>query len=426
MSAAKSAVTRPVASQRDARCADHLDVRIERRPAPHPARQARAFWLVALVFTVILLGTTLPAPLYVVFQGEWGFSAGVLTVIFAAYSAGVVAALLLFGRVSDEAGRRRVLFTALGVAIASTAVFVVAGGVATLLLARVLSGLAAGLTQGTATAALAELEPNHDVRRAALTGAAVTSGAVGLGPLLGGFFAEYLGWKAHLVFVFYLVLLGAAVLAMLFVPETVEHPRRPAIRMQRLSVPSSIRAPFLSAALAIFSAFALIGLFVSLVPSFLGLELHQHNHAVAGFAVFAFFACATAAQLALHGVSSRRAMLVGTAVLFPGLALLMLGLDRKELAIFGGGTACCGVGAGLVIMGSLASVNRIAPPEHRGETLSSFFVAAYLGLAIPAICVGIVSERTGFFRATLGCSIAIAALLTISVLHLLGERRGES
>ena len=37
-----------------------------------------------------------------------------------------------------------------------------------LFVARLLSGFAAGMTQGTATAALAELEPEHDVRRAAL------------------------------------------------------------------------------------------------------------------------------------------------------------------------------------------------------------------------------------------------------------------
>ena len=84
----------------------------------------------------------------------------------------------------------------------------------------------------------------------------------------------------------------------------------------------------------------------------------------------------------------------------------MLGLSLKELSVFVVATICCGIGVGLVIMGALAMVNRIAPPEHRGETLSSLFVAAYLGLSIPAIGVGLASQRFGFFRATLVCSIA--------------------
>ena len=143
------------------------------------------------------------------------------------------------------------------------------------------------------------------------------------------------------------------------------------LRVQRLAVPAEIRAEFLSAALAMFAAFALVGLFVSLVPSFLGRELHERNHAAAGIVVFVLFACATGAQLALHRLLSRRAMLIGFAWLIAGLALLMLGLSLKELSVFVVATICCGIGVGLVIMGALAMVNRIAPPEHRGETLSS-------------------------------------------------------
>jgi hypothetical protein len=33
-----------------------------------------AFWLLALVMTVTMLGTTLPTPLYVIYQGRWHFS----------------------------------------------------------------------------------------------------------------------------------------------------------------------------------------------------------------------------------------------------------------------------------------------------------------------------------------------------------------
>ncbi len=78
-----------------------------------------------------------------------------------------------------------------------------------------------------------------------------------------------------------------------------------------------------------------------------------------------------------------------------------------------------GVGVGLVTMGALATVNRIAPPERRGEILSTLFVAAYAGLAIPAICVGIASEHWGFFPATLTCAIAIAILLAVSAAKLI-------
>jgi len=50
-----------------------------------------------------MLGTTLPTPLYVIYLAQWHFSPAMVTVIFAVYAAGVLAALLLAGRSSDQA-----------------------------------------------------------------------------------------------------------------------------------------------------------------------------------------------------------------------------------------------------------------------------------------------------------------------------------
>lgn len=403
-------------------CVDHLDLRVTHRHHAHRAAGRAAFWLVALTFAVLVIGPTVPTPLYVVYQEKWGFSSGVLTLVFAIYALGVLAALLVFGRLSDEIGRTPVLFCALGVAIASTVVFLFAGGVAMLAIARLLSGVAAGLTQATATAALAELEPNRDVRRAALVGTAVTSGAVGLGPLLAGTLTEYVGWKTQLVFVVYLGALAAAAVAVLFVPESIAARHHPTLRVQRLAVAPEIRAGVFSAALAGFAAFAVTGLFVSLVPSFLGRELNETNHAVAGLVVFGFFACSSGAQLALHRLSSRRVILHGFGWLTLGLGLLMLALSLKELAVFAAGTVAGGIGVGLVLMGGIATVNQLALPEHRAETLSTFFVAGYVGLSIPPIGVGVAASHVGFFRSTLVCSIAVALLLAASAANLLAGR----
>ncbi|MGH2742153.1 MAG: MFS transporter [Gammaproteobacteria bacterium] len=60
-----------------------------------------------------MLGTTLPTPLYHIYRQERGFSELMITVIFATFAAGVIAALLLFGRVSDQIGRRRALLPGL-------------------------------------------------------------------------------------------------------------------------------------------------------------------------------------------------------------------------------------------------------------------------------------------------------------------------
>jgi MFS family permease len=70
-------------------------------------RRRAAFWLLAFVFAATMLGTTLPTPLYVIYQARWHFAAGIVTLIFAVYAAGVLTALLLAGRSSDQAGASR-------------------------------------------------------------------------------------------------------------------------------------------------------------------------------------------------------------------------------------------------------------------------------------------------------------------------------
>ena len=149
---------------------------------------------------------------------------------------------------------------------------------------------------GTATAALTELIPAPASRRASLMATAANMGGLGLGPLIAGLFAQYAPHPTTLVFAVYLVVLAAAGLCLLFVPETVSPRRRPALRFTGLGIPERGRGEFIAAAAAAFSAFSILGLFSALAPTFLGV-MHEHNHATAGAVVFLLFAVGTVTQL---------------------------------------------------------------------------------------------------------------------------------
>src|SRR5260370_6743550 len=110
----------------DQPCADCLDHSLVRDGRRLPVPRQVAFWLLAFVSTATMLGTTLPTPLYVIYQAQWHFSPAIVTVIFAVYAAGVLAALLLAGRASDQAGRKPVLAAALGSSALSTVLFILA------------------------------------------------------------------------------------------------------------------------------------------------------------------------------------------------------------------------------------------------------------------------------------------------------------
>ena len=69
--------------------------------------QPAAYALVGAIIGLALFASSTPSPLYGIYRQLWGFSPLVLTLVYATYAIGVLAALLLAGRVSDEVGRRR-------------------------------------------------------------------------------------------------------------------------------------------------------------------------------------------------------------------------------------------------------------------------------------------------------------------------------
>ena len=390
----------------------------QRPPAGHsgPAAPRQvAFWLLALVLGVTMLGTTLPTPLYVIYQGRWHFSAAMVTVTFAVYAVAVIATLLLAGRSSDQAGRRPVLAAALGASALSTITFILAPAVAALIAARIVSGLSAGLMTGTATAALTELIPDSDHRRASLVATAANMGGLGLGPLLAGLLAQYAPHPTTLVFEVYLALLAVAALVVLFVPETVGVRTRPALRFTGLGIPDRGRDEFIAAGVAAFAAFALLGLFSSLVPGFIAGQLHQGSHAVQGTVVFGIFAVGTATQVMLSRSSGPRVVLAGLGLFLAALGLIAAALASSGIALFLAGTVAGGVAVGAIFLGSLGTANRLAPAGRRGQAISAFFVACYAGLSIPVVGVGVLSQFTGTFPAVLTFSILLAVLCLFSI-----------
>jgi MFS family permease len=406
----------------DRACIDCLEDPVAAEHRRLVAPRAGAFWLVAYVLTAIMLGTTLPTPLYVIYQDQWHFSSGLITLIYASYAGGVLTALLLAGRSSDQVGRRPVLGTALALSAVSTIVFILAPSLGWLFVGRVLSGLSAGLATGTATAALTEHLGASSSRRATRTATAANLGGLGLGPLVAGLFAQFGPNPTVLVFEVYLAVLAVAALGLAILPETVTVRQPLTLRFTGLGIPTVGRAEFIAAGIAVFAAFALLGLFSSLAPSFLSGVLHQQSHAVSGIVVFAMFASAAIAAVLLSRFATRPVVLSGLGILLVSLALIVAGLSQASIALFLIGTVVGGVAVGAIFIGSLSTANRLAPAEARGRVVSTYFVFAYVGLTIPVVGVGVAAEHVGDFRAVLVCAIALAVL---SAYSFVGIKRGK-
>jgi MFS family permease len=368
------------------------------------------FVLVAYAFLVTMIGTTLPTPLYPLFEQRYSFGELVVTVIFAVYAFGVIAGLLVFGNLSDEVGRKPVLMIGLAFSALSAFLFLFAGSLAPIYAGRVVSGLSAGVFTGTATAMLVDLAPGGRRRMASFVAVVVNLGGLGLGTLLAGLLADYARSPLRTPFVVDLVLLVPAVLGLLVTPETVQR-RAFRLRLQRLSVPPEVRSVFIRGATAGFGSFAVAGVFSSVAPVFLGTILGRTSHALAGSIVFILFSSSIVGQLLVSRLSDRRALVLGCALLAGGVGLLALALGIESLAALIAAACVVGLGQGLVIGAGLAAINQRAPVEHRGETASSFFVVLYVGLSVPVIGVGIAAHAWSLRGAGIAFSAAVAVLV---------------
>lgn len=381
-----------------------------------------ALWLAAFVFMTAMMGTTLPTPLYDIYQAEWHLPASMITFIFAVYAVGVLVTLLLVGQWSDLVGRRPIMAVSLACSALSTLVFILAHDVDVVLVGRILSGLSAGLMTGTATALLTDLDSSPTGSRGSRAATAANMGGLGLGPLVAGLFAQYLPHPTTMVFEVYLAVLAAAAVCLVLIPETVHNRQRSNLRFAGLSLPPRHRREFAAAGVAGFAAFALLGLFTSLAPDFLGGVLHESSHAVQGAVVSLLLMAATVTQLVLSRRGGRRLVAPGLALFLVALALTVAGLAVASMALFVAGTIVGGVAVGAVFLGSLATAGRLAPPARRAQVVSTFFLLCYAGLIIPVIGVGVTSGLFGDFPAVLVFSILISALCGYSLVSFCKAR----
>ncbi len=366
---------------------------------------------VAAELGIMFIGAILPTPLYPLYREAFGFSGSTLTLIYATYVLGNLTALLLFGRLADQIGRRSASLPAVAVGIVSAAIFAAAQGTAWLCVARGVSGFSTGLASGAATAWIAELFAGHDKSRAARIASGANFLGCAAGPLLGGLFAQFAIAPLRLPYLAYLVLLCCAGAVILLPRETVMRckPLGAVELRPRVGIPSAIRLQFISPAVTGFAAFSLIGFYSALIPSLLGETLHLSAPLVAGAVVCELFLVAAVAILTSGALASQAATIAALLLLPPSVWILIGAELNRSLPLLIFAAALGGLAGGLGYRGSLEVINRIAPADRRSEVVSSYMIALFAGNSLPVIGIGFLSAATSALTA----HVTFAAVLTV-------------
>ena len=373
--------------------------------------------IVAAAIALMFVGATLPTPLYPLYREAFGFSGVTLTMIYAVYVLGNMVALLIFGRLSDQIGRRSVSLASLAFALVSTLVFLFAQGTAWLFVARVISGFSTGLGAGAVTAWIAELATGRAKGQTAQIATVANYIGLAAGAVIAGLLAAFASWPLRLPYAVYLVLLLAMAAAITLPAETVANPKRGYAQLSfrpRLGVPREIRLAFVPPAVTAFAVFSLLGFYAALIPTLLAQSMGQTSPAVSGAVVCELFVVAALAVIVTGKLSSRTAMLTGIALLVPSLWLLVAAEWAQSVPLLLLATAVGGISGALGYRGSLAVVADIAPADRRSEVVSSYLVAVYCGNSIPVIGIGFLSAAVSATAAHLSLAVLITVLAMIA------------
>lgn len=185
-----------------------------------------------------MVGVGIIAPILPIYSESLGATGIWVGIIFAGYAISRTLVLPFVGRLSDRRGRKPVISIGLFIFAVTSFLYILAGNVGSLLVIRLAQGVAAGFVQPIAQAYIGDIAPEGEEGKWMGYFNATFLFGWGVGPLMGGFMAEYLGMDSA----FY-AMGGLNILAflgvVLFLPDV-------AGRKKDIGSPSSFRGIFSS------------------------------------------------------------------------------------------------------------------------------------------------------------------------------------
>ena len=391
----------------------------------HPRTRARLFAAVGGIVVLFPAASSAPSPLYPLYQQLFRFSAATLTVVFAVYVAGLLASLLVVGALSDHVGRKPVLVGALLLEAVSFAVFLGAGGVTALLVARVLQGIATGAAITTLGATMVDLAPPEALHRAGMvtgvgTLAGLAAGAVGAGAL-----TQFAPAPTRLVWIVLLGLLAVSAVVVAVLPETsVRRPGGWTSLVPRVGVTPRLRGEVLAVTPVLVTSWALGGLYLSLGPSIAATLLGESSRLIGGLVVTLLCGTGALASFLLRDRPVRSLIAPAAGLLAAGTAVTLVGFRLASLPLTALGTVIAGIGFGAAALACFGVFAEIAGPGERGELFAVAYVISYTAFSLPAVAAGIGSGLVGLATAAEVYGAVVVLLGAGSVvLTLAGSRR---
>jgi predicted MFS family arabinose efflux permease len=370
----------------------------------------------AITFTSLYLAAGALMPLLVDYREKWDLPAAILTVAFAVFAIGFLAAVLTMGSLSDHVGRRPVLLGALTIQLVSNVMFLLAPDIGWVIAGRIVQGFATGTATTAFTAALVELATPNRKRLATILGSVGLTGGLGVGSLLAGLAIQLTTDANAIVFVVLAIMTVLGIVIVAMSPESATPvPGALGSLVPRVAIPPATRREFKAAVPVIAAVWMLSGLSGGIAPSLVRSVFLLDSGLLNGLSGFVAPATSAVIGVMFVRVDPRHSMIVGIYASVVGAVGIIGGVCAGSVAIMIVGQGVAGVGFGASFTASLRLVLPLAPAHQRAGVVASVYLVCYLAFGVPVVVAGQLESRIGlvptvFWYTTLSVLLALVSL----------------
>jgi MFS family permease len=354
-------------------------------------------------------------PLFATSLGASAWEVGLINAAFLLMSGALSFPL---GILSDRWGRKLLIVSGLAISAATSFLLCVGSTPGQLIAIYVLFGTGLAAIGPTLMSYVADISPaTHLGRSYGWYTTAIYSG-MSLGPALGGFVAQWLGFRPLFLIagLFVFLIMGAAVI---FLPGQVPHLHQRSANPQPPRITGDLlrnRALLACWLLTLGSCFGQ-GMFVTFSPLLThdqGLSMGQIGLVFTAQAVFNALSRLPCGRLS-DRVKSRGKLAALGFILF-SLSLAVFGFCRN-LSQFLLAAVALGVTMGLSFTPLGALIAEVAPPEGRGLAMGGYNTSIYLGMMLSSACMGGVIGWAGYELSFLLTGVLV--LLVTGIFYLM-------
>ncbi|MFM9269891.1 MFS transporter [Halomonas elongata] len=364
----------------------------------------------AFALCVITSAVNLQAPYYAALAAHDGLGVAATSMAFAAYVLGILPVLILLGGLPDRVGRRTLILTALCLCTIATTLTLLAPGVVSLGMARLLMGIAAALTSISAPSYMLALFDTADSRGPTTWVTASTSLGFGLGAAATSLFLLH---EPSLTPPSLWGYLGMAGLALILLLGLKDEPgvasASPNSQFLRLPAYPAGSLPF---GLSILLAWAIVGVVIAVLPAIL--DRHDLS-AWSGFATLGICSGGVLFQPLARRLNPVTSVRLGLFILPFAYTMLAWGsLTGSLTGVLAGALAASSACYGFIYLGGLSGVLNAADGQH-ARASAGFFLMAYIGFSVPVVVTGTLVDRLGHTMAlTLFGVLLLGSVLAVS------------